>query len=229
MIQFGGYMAFSEKDLKQIFESRLFLGTNRERALQVFEENDCRVIEYSDGDVLHEPSCMKKSAGLILAGKATVSTPDPSKKTLLRYLEAGSLYGIANLFSDAPYVSVIRAHGDCRVFSIPESAVRRLLSEDSTFLYQYLAFLSDRIRFLNRKIGYLTAGSAERRLALYLNSLGTSTVKLDVSISALSELLDVGRASLYRAFDKLTEDGYLRKDGRSFTLLDPNGMLKAYQ
>jgi DNA-binding IclR family transcriptional regulator len=66
-------------------------------------------------------------------------------------------------------------------------------------------------------------------LALYLNSLGTSTVKLDVSISALSELLDVGRASLYRAFDKLTEDGFLRKDGRSFTLLDPNGMLKAYQ
>ena len=222
-------MRFTDKDLKQIFESRLFLGTDREHVLQVFEETDCRVIEYTDREILHEPSCTEKSAGLILCGKATVSTPDPTKKTLLRYLETGSLYGIANLFSDAPYVSVIRAHGDCRVFSIPETAVRRLLSEDTSFMYQYLAFLSDRIRFLNRKIGYLTAGSAERRLALYLNTLGTSTVKLDVSISALSELLDVGRASLYRAFDKLSEDGFIRKEGRSFTLLDRDGMLKAYQ
>ena len=222
-------MRFSEQDLKLIFESSLFVGVNRERAIAIFEETDCKILEYADHESLHDPACSEKSAGLILCGKATVSTPDPSKKTLLRYLEAGSLYGIANLFSDAPYVSVIRAHGNCRVFSLPEAAVRRLLSEDTCFLYQYLAFLSDRIRFLNRKIGYLTAGSAERRLALYLNSLGTRTVKLDVSISALSELLDIGRASLYRAFDKLSEDGFIRKDGRSFTLLDPDGMLAAYQ
>ena len=107
--------------------------------------------------------------------------------------------------------------------------IRKLLEEDRAFLYQYLGFLSGRIRYLNRKIGFLSAGSAERKLALYLASLGKETVRLDASISALSELLDVGRASLYRAFDKLTEDGFIRKEGRNFTLLDAEGMLNAYR
>ena len=112
---------------------------------------------------------------------------------------------------------------------MPERAIKQLLEEDHAFLYQYLGFLSGRIRYLNRKIGYLTAGSAERRLALYLASLGEKTVRLAESISALSELLDVGRASLYRAFDKLTDDGFIAKDGRTIHLLDTDGMLAAYQ
>ena len=222
-------MVFSDKDLKIIFENRLFSGVDRKQATDIFEEYGCKTVDFTDGAVLHCPECNEKSAGLILSGKAVVNTPDPSKNTLLRFLSVGEPYGIANLFSNAPYVSVIRAHGACRIFCMPEAAVRCLLEKDASFLYQYLAFLTDRIRYLNRKIGYLTAGSAERRLALYLFSLGKESVKLDASISALSDLHDVGRASLYRAFDRLTEDGYIRKEGRSFTLLDPEGMLAAYR
>ncbi|MBQ9131384.1 MAG: Crp/Fnr family transcriptional regulator, partial [Clostridia bacterium] len=123
----------------------------------------------------------------------------------------------------------IRAHGPCRILFLPEKAVRRLLETDTEFLYRYLGFLSDRIRYLNRKIGYLTAGSTERRLALYLHSFGTDSFSLTTSITSLSELLDVGRASLYRAFDKLTEDGFIQKDGRKIRLLKSEAMLQAYQ
>ena len=82
---------------------------------------------------------------------------------------------------------------------------------------------------LNRKIRYLTAGSAERRLALYLSSFESETVELDASISSLSELLDIGRASLYRAFDTLIADGYIQKDGRTIHILDPDAMIQDYQ
>ena len=88
------------------------------------------------------------------------------------------------------------------------------------FLYHYLDFLSGRIRFLNRKIGYLTAGSAERRLALYLASFQKQELVLKDSISSLSELLDIGRASLYRAFDALEEQGLIRREGRSILVPD---------
>ena len=98
-----------------------------------------------------------------------------------------------------------------------------------TFRKNYIGFLSDRIRFLNRKITYLTAGNAERRLALYLISFGTDHVELSESISALSDLLNLGRASIYRAFDKLAEDGYLEKQGRHITLLHTEAMLNAYK
>ncbi len=222
-------MKLTLKDRKCLSENPLLAAVNTDKLLQILEECNALVCLYTDGEILHSPESCKKQAGLILDGSASVTTPTPGKETLLRFLSAGELFGIANLFSDSPYVSVIRAHGSCRVLVIPEEAVRRLLEEDRSFLYHYLSFLTDRIRYLNRKIGYLTAGSAERRLALYLASFGAETVHLDASISALSELLDIGRASLYRAFDKLTEDGYLRKEGRKLTLLDPDGMLAAYR
>lgn len=222
-------MRFSEKDLQKVLANPLFATANQERATRIFSECGCRASDFADGETLLSPDSPQKFAGIILTGRATVTTPDPTHKTLLRFLGAGEPFGIANLFCDTPYISVIRAHGNCRVFLLTEGAIGRLLEEDHAFLYCYLGFLSGRIRYLNRKIGYLTAGSAERRLALYLISLGKESVRLDASISALSELLDVGRASLYRAFDRLTEDGFIRKEGRNFTLLDPEGMLRAYR
>ena len=222
-------MVFSEKDLQKIMGNSLFAGSDKEQVKKIFTESGCCVKAFAAGEIILSPESEQKCAAILLGGKAVVNTPDPSKKMLLRFLGVGEPFGIANLFTDEPFVSIIRAHGECRVFLIYESAVRRLLENDSAFLYRYLNFLSGRICFLNAKIGYLTAGSAERRLALYLYSLGKEEFHLSVSISALSDLLNVGRASLYRAFDRLSEDGFLQKNGRSFHLPDPEGMLKAYQ
>ena len=222
-------MDFSEKDFKKIMSIPLFRGTNQDLAKQILTDCGCGVENFSAGDMILCPDSKEKSAGILLCGKAVVTTPDPSKKMLLRFLGVHEPFGIANLFTDAPFVSVIRAHENCRVFFIKEDAIRKLLENDHAFLYQYLEFLSGRIRYLNLKIGYLTAGCAERRLALYLFSLGKKEFRLNASISALSDLLNLGRASLYRAFERLTEDGFLQKDGRNFILLDPDAMLNAYK
>lgn len=222
-------MHFSEKDYQKVLSTPLFCGVDSTSAEAILRDHDCGAKDFEAGEIIFSPDHKEKTAGILLSGKAVVNTPDPSKKTLLRFLGTNEPFGIAGLFSDAPYVSVIRAHEHCRVFLLKESAVRALLESDTAFLYQYLEFLSGRIRYLNRKIGYLTAGCAERRLALYLYSLGKREFRLTDSISALSDLLNLGRASLYRAFERLTEDGFLQKNGRSFILPDPEAMLNAYK
>ena len=207
----------------------MFDGVNREQTVHIFEETGCEVRSFADGEILLSPASGEKKVGLILEGSAVVKTPDPSKTALLRFLRAGDLCGIANLFTEEPFVSVIYAEKSCCVFFMTEAAVRRLLETDHAFLYRYLSFLSGRVCYLNRKIGYLTAGSAERRLALYLASLKSTEIRLQDSIASLSELLDVGRASLYRAFDRLIADGFIEKSGRRITVLNSVAMLKAYQ
>jgi len=219
----------SEQEMKLLIKNQLFSELDPEKLLSVLEKYGCYCKAYSDGSLLRSPASQERGAGLILSGRASVTTPNTAHAALLRYIEQSELYGIANLFSEEAYVSMVRAVGDCRVLHITESAIRYLMETEPRFLYRYLGFLSDRIRYLNRKIGYLTGGSAEQRLAIYLASLGGDTVRLQDSISSLSELLDIGRASLYRAFDQLTADGYIRKEGRSFTLLDREGMLRAYR
>jgi DNA-binding IclR family transcriptional regulator len=64
---------------------------------------------------------------------------------------------------------------------------------------------------------------------LYLSSFQKDTIELDASLSSLSDLLDIGRASLYRAFDTLIADGYIEKNGRTIHLLAPEAMTKDYQ
>ena len=222
-------MKFSSKDIKVIFSCPLLQELERNSTLRLLENSGCEIREFLNREVILSPKIDHKRIGLVLSGRATVTTPDSGKETLLRFLDPKELFGIANLFSNSPFISIIRAHGTCRILFLSEETVRTLLETDKSFLYRYLEFLSDRIRYLNQKIGYLTAGSAERRLALYLSSFKQNAFSLSTSITSLSELLDVGRASLYRAFDRLTEDGFIQKDGRNIRLLNPEAMLQAYQ
>lgn len=215
--------------LDMLMKHPLFSPCDRAALSNILQCHGARVQAFSDDELIHSPSSSSRVIGMLLSGKACVTTPDPSHSALLRLLKTGEMFGIANLFSHEPYISVIRAKGGCRVFLIPESAIKELLECDRDFLARYLAFLSQKICFLNRKIGYLTGGSAERRLALYLTSLDKTCFRLEISIGDLSELLDVGRASLYRAFERLSEDGFIEKNGREFKILDLDGMRNAYR
>ena len=222
-------MNLTKKEVEKIFSSPIFHGIDVAHALQIFEKQKCQVVDFEDGDLILSQNENTHKAGIFLLGEAIVTTADDSKNALLRFFTAGDFFGIANLFTNEDYVSSIRAKKKCRVFFFTEEAIRELLESDKTFLYNYLGFLTGRICYLNRKIRYLTAGSAERRLALYLSSFKSETVELDASLSSLSELLDIGRASLYRAFDTLISDGYIEKNGRTIHLLAPEAMNKDYQ
>jgi CRP-like cAMP-binding protein len=222
-------MNLTKKETEKIFHSPIFEGVDPSRALLLFEKHNCRAVDFEEGELILSQNEKVHKAGIFLLGEAVATTADDSKNALLRFFGAGDLFGIANLFTNENYVSSIRAKKKCRVFFFTEEAIRELLETDQAFLYHYLGFLSGRICYLNRKIRYLTAGSAERRLALYLSSFQKDTIELDASLSSLSDLLDIGRASLYRAFDTLIADGYIEKNGRTIHLLAPEAMTKDYQ
>ncbi len=217
-----------EKAFKKIQSLAFFAGVDSSLLRKICQTDLAFVRSYSAGDIIRSPEETSALAGILLSGRAAVTTRDPTRNVLLRYLGVGDPFGIANLFCREPFVSLIRAAVPSTCFFLSEEAVRKLLGESEQFRETYIGFLGNRIRFLNRKIGYLTAGGAERRLALYLSGLGTGSVRLPVSLSALSELLDVGRASLYRALDRLVADGYLLRDGRNLTIPDSDALLHAY-
>ena len=87
--------------------------------------------------------------------------------------------------------------------------------------YNYVAYLSQRIWFLNEKIDALAAGSAEGKLAQYLltHSRG-GWMEWDCSATGLAKRLGVSRASLYRALDTLTASGAIRREAAGIRLLD---------
>lgn len=215
----------SKREWKRISGHPLFQNLTQETVLETLNTHGNGILSFLDGEQMHKHD----QVGFLLDGHAEVQTTDESRRVLLRFLGVGDAFGLASLFTDESEVSKIYAHGTCRCVFFSKQAISHLLEVSDQFRKNYIGFLSSRIRFLNRKITYLTAGSAERRLALYLLSLGTGEVELKESIASLSDLLNLGRASLYRAFDKLCEDGYLLKDGRRLIIRNSEAMLNAYK
>ena len=219
------------REISALKESFLFCGCDEELFNSHINESTCSISHYVSSESIYEPKSYKKCIGVVLSGRITVHSSDESRQVLLRTLEAGEIFGVAALFSeDENYATNICAKTECDILFIGDRIIYSLIDKDAAVRRNYIRFLSEKIRFLNRKITYFTAGSTERKLSLYLLSLKRcdDLVTLGISMSALSEMLDVGRASLYRAFDRLTEDGFIERDKKTIRLLSPQKMYDHY-
>ena len=103
------------------------------------------------------------------------------------------------------------------------------MREDSTVSFNYIRFLSGRVRFLNEKIDGLVSQNAPASLGNYLAlnaepSGGKLIVRPTGSISALAEQLNISRASLYRAFDTLERGGLIKRNGREIEIVKLTGL-----
>lgn len=219
-------------NLSILLSHRLFSGMDIQSFTQKAESDDIISRDFSAGEEIYSPRDKNKKLGFILSGTASVFSSDENNTVLLRMLEKGDTFGVANLFSSQEhFVSLIVAKKACRVLFFSMEAIEKLLREDSTFCMNYIHFLSDRICFLNSKISCFTAGSPERKLAYFLLSCGDEGIEqysLSINANSLSEMLNIGRASLYRAFDCLINEGLIKKQGKQITVVDKNALKTRY-
>lgn len=211
---------------KIIREHRIFLGIS-EGVLTKFVYMRGELRTYEPGEEMldfSDPAC---GIGFLTSGRGVIYSADEGKNMLMRFVSTGDGVGIASLFSSAPLSTRLVACGDIpsKLFVLPREAFLELLDYDTTGVLRnnLLSFMSDRIAFLNGRIACVTGGSAERRLAMFIRSSPDSsgTVHIGMSMKALASALDIGRASLYRAMDALTDAGIIARDGNNITVLAP--------
>jgi len=181
------------------------------------------------GGVIFDESNYRKSLGVLLSGRAEVQAAVAGRQVILNRLEPPGLFGAAGLFQeDEGYVTRIIALADSKILFIPQDLLTETMRRDFKLAENYLAFLSRRIRFLNKKIAGFAQSGAEAKLARYLLDIAAKqdgrTLRLPASIKSISSVLNLGRASLYRAMDALTEAGYIRREGKTIRLLDSDGL-----
>ena len=159
---------------------------------------------------------------VILKGNVTVTKQMGEKRLLMRILGQGSVSGVASLFSDEHRaLTALTAQKTTEALIIPHEVIAFLIEKNSEFAMSYIRFLTSRIRFLNSRIRAYTVGSAESKLAFHLllsDESGSGQIVLPISLSALAGMLDMGRASLYRALDSLTENGIISRSGKTIII-----------
>lgn len=187
-----------------------------------------RVVSFRSGDIMEAGF---RSVGILLSGRGVIYSSDKGRQTLLRFISPGDAVGVAGLFADKAPETQILACGDGKseMFFVSREAFERLMNEESDgkFRSNLIKFLSDRVSFLNSRIDCVTGGSAERRLALFIKNSPVSPngeISLGMSMTALARALDIGRASLYRAFDALQADGIISREGDLITILSRDAL-----
>ena len=87
-----------------------------------------------------------------------------------------------------------------------------LFLKEPTISLNYIRLLSEKIRFLNKRLSDFTSGSVEERLYLFLKKAANEEGAVKTSMTLLAKNIGVGRTSLYRALTALEEQSLITKD-----------------
>ena len=209
-------MALTPEQLEQLSRCFLLEGIPPERLEPMAA--GLAAERYPAGAVIYSPARFRKAMGVVLEGRLAVLK---GKELLLNTLGPGQCFGVAALFCPAEdYVTTVQARAPSVVVFLPDQWLVELFGAFPQTSVAYITFLSQRIRFLNRKIDSFTAPTAQE--ALYRHLLAAEengVVEVTGGYSQLARGLNMGRASLYRALDALEEEGRIRRDGKVIYLL----------
>ena len=214
----GDFM--TAKDKEAFIKNKLFSTVD----INEYKES-VEFVSAKKGEKVMTTDSFSRCLVLIISGKAAVSkTGLDGKRTIINSLSAGDVFGMATLFYEKDeYPSDITAESDLRLAVLKKETVENIFADNPDFAKAYVTLLSEKIHFLNKKLAAFSEGDIAEKLLhwILVAADGKKEFEIPCSLSKLSAMLNVGRASLYRAFDTLSERGEIVKDGKKIVILKP--------
>lgn len=204
-----------------IEQNPLFSGVPKEYVEKHFSNEKIHVKETAANTLAYSSKSSDLEVAIILTGSVRVYIGEDGEKALIRTLNAGDIFGVANLYDEEdPFPTQIITATQARILFIDGTEFKAFIENDPTATKNYISFLSKKIVYLNKKLATLTAGSAEKKLATHIYEHQVEGVFSVSSLSELANILQMGRASLYRGIDSLIENGLIKRSGKTFVISD---------
>lgn len=154
------------------------------------------------------------SLGIIAEGHGSIKRKsDDGHSVTVRTINAGEIFGSASIFGSwKEGKSSIIALCDCKVFYLTEARLKEIMSEFPVISFNYISYLTDRIRFLNNRVDTFSADNTSSRIFEFLQALARDgKAEIDFGMAELARRLNIGRTSLYRGLDALEQDGFITR------------------
>ena len=173
-----------------------------------------KAVSYSKNDIVFSKENYSPVICIIIKGEARVSKGE----TVISHLKDGEIFGAAFLYNQSyEFENTVTALTPLKIVIIEKSGVDELIKSDNSISFNYISYLSERIGFLNSKIEGYTKPSAEEKLMLYLQKnadINNGKCEISVSMTELSHVLQISRASLYRVIENLEQQGKIYREGK---------------
>ncbi len=203
--------------INNIFLLQGLSDSQKKEVISFFDEP----VTFNKGDTIYSADTYKKAIGFIIEGNASATSDNP-QGLFKKSFTAGNVFGAAAIFGhQGAYISKIVAETKATVLFIDEATLLKIFNLFPQASLNYISFLSDKIRFLNQKLNMISCTNAEDTVYKYLidNMDSDNTVNLPVSMTLLAKMLGLGRATLYRSFDALTEKGKIKRENNKYKVI----------
>lgn len=182
---------------------------------------------YRAGDLIINYGNGCKKIGVVLSGSVMTARYDyDGTRSVLEYLEAGSIFGEAISFSKIRNGNIfVFCEKDAQIAFIDYSRIIRACRDacecHSTLIYNMLGLLSEKALQLSQRVEILSNKSIRAKLISYFNCIcytkGRKTFELPFSIASLADFLCVDRSALTRELKRMHQDGivFIEKRGPS--------------
>lgn len=215
-----------KNDIDAIRKCRIFSGAEKDICNELLGSGKYEMKTYAGHETVFSPENFSNCLAVILKGSAEVSKHTEKGTLYMSTLYAGNVFGLSSVFYDGGgFPTYVTAKEPLRVLFITKEQLKELFNQHPAILENFLSILSTKIHFLNEKIESISSADSKAAVRNYLldtaKKLGKSEFSLPVSYQKLSSMLSIGRTSVYRAFDELTEEGFLVKNGKMITIYHP--------
>ncbi len=211
---------FVEVQMYQIKDLFLFDGLTEEQCESAISYLS-NSVKIKKGEVIYSAEHFPNALGVVLSGKAVAFTNNGSRLQMNSF-ESGCCFGAAALFNgDNSYVSTISAKTDVEILFITENELKALFTKYPVTSINYINFLTDKIRFLNKKLGVLSCSNTENTVYSYLSSVSDSDgyAIIPDKMTRLANMLGLSRASLYRGLDSLERDKKILRENNKIKVI----------
>lgn len=197
-----------------------------EEDIQLYLKNaSFKVISYTKNSIIHFDGEPCRKLEIILSGKVVIDRIDESGNLMtISEFHKDDLIGGNLLFSKNPhYPMTVSAQSPVQILEIERETLFTLLCSNPSFLRNYLELISDHAFILGDKIRHYINRSIRESVLSYLlhesKKQESNHVLLPISKKALAEKIGVERTSLSRELAKMRDEGLIRFDSVSITLL----------
>ena len=213
-----------EKDMKRFAHNGWFLFSGLDEAEIKTARSILTYYEicYESGETVFSKGETAHCLAYVAEGLIAVYRDTAQKSVLLNSLRRGSTFGASSLFGqDEAFPTHLIAKTKSCILFFSQEALEKLFTALPKTALNYISFLSDRIRFLNGKVRSFASGTNEEKLArFFLENEENGQISLS-NLSSLASSLSLGRASLYRIIDAMTERGLISREKNIITIKDP--------
>jgi CRP/FNR family cyclic AMP-dependent transcriptional regulator len=173
---------------------------------------------------------------VVLDGKVKISrAAADGRENLLAVLGTSEMFGELSLFDPGPRTATVTTVTEATLASLDHDDLRPLLTERPGVAVQLLQALAQRLRRTNEAMADLVFTDVPGRVAKALLDLAEkfgateadgTRVRHDLTQEELAQLVGASRETVNKALSEFAHRGWLRIEGRSVLLLEPERLAR---